>query len=200
VERFGVGDWPDSSGLAASPVSAEAWARLKGDGHIGEEFVVAFDVSPIRKTSIAVAGRRIEDVCLQVEIPEHRDGTGWLVDALLTLQEKNPVEFVCDGYGPAASLVPEIEEAGLTVRTTNIQEHGQACGTLLDLVDEQQVRHLGSLELLQAIRGAKTRPLGDSWAWSRKNSAVDISPLVAATLALAGAAALPDDSSSIEIF
>jgi hypothetical protein len=28
--------------------------------------------------------------------------------------------------------------------------------------------------------------LGDAWAWSRKSSAVDISPLVACTLALFG--------------
>jgi hypothetical protein len=34
-----------------------------------------------------------------------------------------------------------------------------------------------------AIRGATTRPLGDAWAWSRKNSDVDITPLVSCTLA-----------------
>jgi hypothetical protein len=33
------------------------------------------------------------------------------------------------------------------------------------------------------VTGAKKRPLGDAWAWSRKSSAVDISPLVACTLA-----------------
>ena len=36
------------------------------------------------------------------------------------------------------------------------------------------------------MKGATKRPLGDAWAWSRKNSTVDISPLVAATLALWG--------------
>jgi hypothetical protein len=38
-----------------------------------------------------------------------------------------------------------------------------------------------------ALRGVEIRPLGDAWAWSRKNSNVDISPLVSATLALWGA-------------
>ncbi len=118
----------------------------------------------------------------------------------MTVAEKSPVEFVCDGYGPAASLVAELAEAGVLVRTINAQEHSQACGVLLDLVEEQEVRHLGSLELLQAVRGARTRPLGDSWAWSRKSSSVDISPLVAATLALASAAALPDDANEIRIW
>jgi len=38
-----------------------------------------------------------------------------------------------------------------------------------------------------AIDGAKTRPLGDGlWGWGRKIGSADISPLVAATLGLAG--------------
>ncbi len=202
VERFGVGDWPDSSGLAGSPIQAEAWARLRDtDAAVGDTFVVAFDVSPQRSTSLAVAGPSASGGgFLVVEIPEHKAGTGWLPDALLTLAEKQPVEFVCDGYGPAASVVAELDEAGVKVRTVNAAEHAQACGRLLDMVDEGEVRHRGSLELLQAIRGARTRPLGDAWAWSRKNSAVDISPLVAATLALSAASELPADADEVQIF
>ena len=51
---------------------------------------------------------------------------------------------------------------------------------------EKALRHLGGLELRQAVKGATKRPLGDAWAWSRRKSTVDISPLVAATLALWG--------------
>jgi hypothetical protein len=46
-----------------------------------------------------------------------------------------------------------------------------------------------------AIQGAVKRQVGESWAWSRRSSAVDISPLVAATLALwksAGLRSAPD--------
>jgi hypothetical protein len=43
---------------------------------------------------------------------------------------------------------------------------------------------LGTPELKAALKGASKRSLGDSWAWARKSSAVDISPLVAVTLAL----------------
>jgi hypothetical protein len=38
-----------------------------------------------------------------------------------------------------------------------------------------------------AVKGAKTRPVGDAWAWSRKMSKADVSPLVAATVAPSGA-------------
>jgi hypothetical protein len=34
-----------------------------------------------------------------------------------------------------------------------------------------------------ALAGAQKRPLGDAWAWARRGAGVDISPLVAATLA-----------------
>jgi hypothetical protein len=53
-----------------------------------------------------------------------------------------------------------------------------------DSVDERTLRHLGTPELVNALRGAAKRPLGEAWAWSRKSSAVDISPLVTVTLAL----------------
>jgi hypothetical protein len=36
---------------------------------------------------------------------------------------------------------------------------------------------------VNALRGAVQRPLGDAWGWSRKNSTVDITPLVAGTIA-----------------
>jgi hypothetical protein len=63
---------------------------------------------------------------------------------------------------------------------------------LYDAVAQRTLRHLGQPELSDAIAGGVKRPLGDLWAWSRKSSAVDISPLVAATLALWGASTVPD--------
>jgi hypothetical protein len=40
--------------------------------------------------------------------------------------------------------------------------------------------------LNDALAGARRRRLGDAWAWDRRDSTVDISPLVAATLARHG--------------
>jgi hypothetical protein len=57
---------------------------------------------------------------------------------------------------------------------------------LIDQVNQGRLAHRAQPELRAAIKGAATRPLGDAWAWSRKNSHVDISPLVSCTLALWG--------------
>src|SRR5690606_12432962 len=66
------------------------------------------------------------------------------------------------------------------------REMAQACGEFYDAVVEGQLRHLGQPELNAAIGGARKRNLADAWAWHRRDAAVNISPLVAATLALHG--------------
>ena len=149
----------------------------------------AYDVSPDRAwSSVAAAGRR-PDGRFHGEIIEHRRGTGWVVPALAALRERwDPVAVMGDGVGPAGALIHRCDDAGFAVEAVTAPEHAKACGLLVDLVDEDGLRHLGSPEIASALRGATTRPLGDAWAWSRKKSSVDISPLVAFTLALWGAA------------
>lgn len=201
VERLGVGDWPRTDGVESSVISVVAWQALR-DPHsrVLDPVCLAFDVSPDRSAAIAAAGRRADGL-LHVEVLEHRQGVRWLPGRLAELVEAHEVEaVVCAGDGPVASVVAEVEEAEVAVETLSGPQHTQACGRFVDLIDEKQVRHLGSHELAAAVKGAKTRPLGDAWAWSRKHSNIDICPLVAATLAVSRAALLPDDASSVAIY
>jgi len=69
-----------------------------------------------------------------------------------------------------------------------------ACGRFYDAIVNRRVQHTGQSELDAAVAGAATRKLGDAWAWSRSNSAVDITPLVACTLALWGATTLEPET------
>lgn len=200
VERGAVGDWPRTDGLAGGTmITPDEWAEVEDESSVLEDPVcVAFDVSPDRSTSSVAAAGLNEDRKLHVEIGMHKKGTGWLVEFLVDLsRRKNPLVFMCDGYGPAASLAGELHEAGVTVTTVSTSEHGQACGHLVDKVKQDELRHLGSVELASAIAGARTRPLGDAWAWSRKHSGVDITPLVSATLAVWAAAAAGLDGESV---
>jgi len=185
VERLGVGDWPSADG-DDGPVSVKKWDQLVDSAsEIVSPVCFAFDISPARSSAaIAVAGRNGEDK-LHMEIVDHQPGTGWLKDRLLGLsRDHDVVEFVCDGRGPAAALIPELEEMDVQVVEMTAQEYGRACGFLVDLVNEQEMVHLGSSEIRSALRGAQSRDLGDSWAWARKRSTIDITPLVAATFAL----------------
>lgn len=190
VELLGVGDWPRTDGREESAIAIEAWDALLDDGSVLEPpYCLAFDVSPERRCSVALAGRN-EEGKFHVEIHHSRPGTGWVVGEIVRMVERlDPEVVLCDGVGPAASLLVPLREAGVDVQTVTVAELGQACGRLIDMVEDAELAHLGSQELRDAVRGARTRPIGDgAFAWGRRPSAVDISPLVAATLALGAAA------------
>lgn len=194
VELFGVGDWPRTDGLEDTVIDIVTWDALAVDATVStlqEPYCGAFDVSPERNGSISVAGRNLEGQ-FQGEIHEHRLGTGWMVDRIVQMDERGLFEcWVCDATGPASSLIQPLRDAGLRVETVNATEHGQAYGRFLDMVADGQLVHLGSEEMRDAIRGAKPRPIGDgSYAWGRKHSTVNISPLVAMTLALGAASGI----------
>jgi hypothetical protein len=193
VELLGVGDYPDPLGSEEHPISVEQWAACEQqDSVLVDPVCVAFDTSPERRTSVAAAGKS-SDGFWHVEVFEKLPGTHWLPNYLVDLVARHdPARIVCDGVGPASSVVAAVEETGVKVERVDAAQHAMACAQLVDAVSEESVRHLGSVDLWNAIRGAKTRPLGDRWAWSRKNSSVDISPLVAATLALWAAMGEPE--------
>jgi hypothetical protein len=185
VERLGVGDWPSGDGAV---LSVKLWLTLTDAQSAPVDPVCfCFDVTPDRSgAAIGVAGRR-DDGLSHVEIVDHHRGTGWVVGRLEELRDEHqPAAILYDNKSPAASLVPELEELGVEVTPVNASELAQACGVFTDAVEQRTLRHLGTNELVTALRGASTRPLGDAWAWSRKASSVDISPLVTATIALWG--------------
>jgi hypothetical protein len=188
VERLGVGDWPNLDGTDSKGIGPETWQSLKDENSKPLDPVCfAFDVRPDRsKTAIGVSGVR-GDGKYHVEVVDHRAGTGWVPDRLAELVASHgPIAVICDEGSPAAALLAKIGQAGVIVQTVNGRQYAQACGSFFDMCDQDMLRHLGTPELAAALKGASTRPLGDAWAWSRKGSEVDISPLVSCTLALRG--------------
>ncbi len=188
VERLGVGDWPNPDGSAASVIDPLKWDALAvAPGEVGQPMCVAFDVSPDRSWSTITAAWPAGDGFQHVEVVDRRRGTGWITAKVAEIVEKHePIAVICDARGPAASLLHELHQAGIEVTVVSSSEHAQGCGLLFDRVEQGTIRHLGTPELAAAVRGATKRPLGDAWAWSRRTSGVDITPLVSATLALWG--------------
>jgi hypothetical protein len=199
VELLGAGDYPPTDGSADVLVSMDDWLALEDpESVVVDPVCIAFDVSPDRRTAIVAAGRN-EQGKLHVEVVHAGAGTGWVTERLAALYRKHEVvEIVCDGYGPSAAIARKADEAGITVKRLDAGMYGQACGAFVDDIGEGTLRHLGQEELAAAIRGAKARPLVDRWAWSRTKSNVDISPLVAATLALWSA--VENDVGTIAIY
>jgi len=189
VERLGIGDWPTTDGSAAQVISDADWLAVKDRGSgIEGKVSLAFDVRPDRSMSAIAAAGLNADGRHHIEVIDHVPGTRGVVARLVGLAVKHGADvIVYDSFGPAGSLEVELrnaaDESGIGLRPVTGREHAEACGQLFDAVDQDTVRHGGTHELAAAIKGAAKRPLGDAWAWSRKGSAVDISPLVACTLA-----------------
>lgn len=197
-ERLGVGDWPvDGDGW--SVISEQSWnARTDPGSQIDGDFVLAVDVTPDRSFSCITAAGANEQGFTHVEITGNREelyyqpGTQWLVPTLKRLWASHqPAAVVIDKVGFAGGLIPELENAGITVYSPNSREYAQGCGEFYSAIvprkgEDATLVHLGQGPLNSAVAGAAKRDLADMWAWTKRLSAQDISPLVAATLAVWG--------------
>lgn len=203
VERHNVGDWPPTSGLTDFVIDPDVWIALAQPqfGSDGLQPCFAFDVAPDQSWASILAGLPCADEVPMLELVERRNGVRWLVDRIVELCESHdPFAVLCADSSPAMMFVHLLEERGVTVEVVSTQDHAKACNLLVSLVENQAVRHRGEPELLSAVKGAARKHLGDSWLWSRKISRVDISPLVAATLALWGWSTLWDGGGEVAIW
>ncbi len=182
VELYGIGDWPPLDATASGLFDPDKWASLASEIDL-DEATLSLDVSPLRTWATIMGAKRMEDK-IQVGVVDRRAGTGWIVERLLELvDELRPARIVVDERGPAASLLEELEAAGIEVETIDTLEYTRACGMFFDAVDQGTIEHDGNFAFEAAVRGAAQRSLADAWAWSRKHSRADITPLVAATIA-----------------
>jgi hypothetical protein len=95
----------------------------------------------------------------------------------------SPGAVVVDGAGQSATLIAPLQKAGVTVTRTGPGQMAAAAGGLHDAVLERRLAHMDQAVLNAAVEGAAQRTLGDAWAWSRRSSRSNVTPLVAASLA-----------------
>ena len=205
--RERLGQWDGVASLSVIP--EDAWAALASQTDPTGRVAFAVDISPDRsRASIGVAGHT-PDGRVMVQAIENRKGTGWVVPRLAELASRwQYVAVVVDLGGPAASLLPDMKAARIRrVLTINTREVAASCGQFYDLalgspggVDSDgypteptppRLAHPDQPVLNDALLAARKRPLGDSWAWHRKSTSADITPLVAVTFAAYGLASKP---------
>ncbi len=187
-QRAYLNQWPDRN--AVEPVIPESvWRGLVDvTQQVEDPVVFAVDANPERSAAaIAVAGRR-PDGLGQIEVVDTRPGTAWAVPRIVELNERHkPAAWVLDPSSAAGAWLPALQEAGIEPVLVTGREMAQACGAFYEAaVESRSLRHRDDTRLNTALFGARKRPLSDAWAWHRRDSSVDISPLVAVTLAWHG--------------
>lgn len=181
--------WPDPDLLEAEdvPLDPKRFALLADpESFCLDPVVLGLDVSPgSRRASLVVAGWR-PDGRKHAETIARRDGTDWVLPAVLQLIERWDIAvLILDAAGPAGSLIPNFRAEGLEPMVTGSTEMGRACEAYVDDADADRIRHRGNdAPLNGAVEVVKWRPLGDGGrAFGRKLSGGDIAPVVGHALA-----------------
>lgn len=202
-EHLGIGDWPTEAGESWQVFARELWESLE-DGDSAPEDPVSFAIdSPpnLASTTIAVVGGR-EDGRAHGEIIDRRPGTDWVLPRLVELAERwEPCAVVVAPSSPASSLIPVLE-AGSMDRGRELlrdrlikpgpQQEAAAYAAFYHAVTGDRFRYRTrfaefGVALHAAVGGGIPRPVGDGGqAWGRLRTTVDISPVVALTLAYLG--------------
>lgn len=170
------------------------------------------DISEDRgRASVAVCGMR-PDRSWHIELAEYRQGVGWLQN---WFAERAPryhgMKVALQAKGAPVSSFADILGAidGVEIVPCQGPDVAGWCGRLWDAVGALDpdrdpraeapaaVHHRPQPALDLAANVAATRPMGDgAWAWDRKKSLEDISPLVACTMAFGAATSIHEHRAS----
>lgn len=187
-ERLGWHSDPAGGGVPLEQWSACADEDSKPAGRP----VFMIDASPGLRSVAIVAAMYRSDGFPHLEVVAHGSGFDWAAPRAVQLQRHNPLDWVIDPGGPAGALLPDLLAHGIEPRQMSSRDLGQACEAFAATVGDKGLRHLDDPALNRAIAGAGRRDIGDGlWAWSRRKSDSDISPLVGATGAYWGLSVSP---------
>jgi hypothetical protein len=201
--RESLGWWDEPNAGAAATFGPGRWEACAGepDRLPAAPSALGVAVSVDRLWASIAAATMVEVLPDPVEDPEgepvdrtfvapvdRREGVDWVVAELKRIQGEHDCAVVVDEKGPAADLIPLLEDADVAVETVNLNEYAEACSRFFDKVRAGEIIHPSAQELDDAVEAAEWRSVGDRRVWGRKGG--DISMLESATLAAHGANAL----------
>jgi hypothetical protein len=181
-ERSVLNVWPRPRQLGQA-LDLDAWASLTDLDAPAVPTALAFDVSADRANAALAQAGLTPDGRVMVEILAYKRGAAWLDADIRAWRRAHPFASIVADSLAAGTIADRLELAGIDVLTTGAGQMGRACADLVDQVGARSVAHRGQAVLDDTLASAGRRVIADGWAWSRRHSEGDISPLVAATLA-----------------
>ena len=180
-----LGIWPED--YSASAIDMQAWKAAGVEfSKKPEHFALAYDVAVDGSVACIAAAWR-ENEKAYVEIVEHKLGVDWLVPRLVELSRRYRVPVAHDTVG--AALV-EAEALGRQrprprLAPLSFRDITNGAASFMKELNQGNLRHFDQASLNEAAAKARKRDTGEnSWAWGRRLSGGDITPLCAATAAL----------------
>ena len=180
-----LGIWPED--YSQSAIDPQLWRDAISDEQPKPDmFAFAYDVAPDGSSAAIAAAWRVDGIAY-LEIVDHRLGTTWLVPRLCELAKRYRAIIGHDTIGAALAEAELLGRKRPKPRTypATMRDVTNGCFTFMRELASGNLKHFDQIPLSEAAARAAKRPLSEnSWAWGRRLSGGDITPLVAATLAL----------------
>lgn len=191
-ERFGWWGNPEAKSHRGV-IDMDQWRTLLDPGStLPTRGLIVVDCSPdLEWTSVAVATDGADGRPLG--LVDRHEGTGWVITvdddgtATGTLPRliARLTKVLEVALTPSAKVfAPELTAASVKFKQLTSGDLGAACTSYQRMVTEGSTVHVGQPELEQAARQAITRYAVDSQQWDRRDRRIDISPLVAVSVAV----------------
>lgn len=183
-ERLSV--WDPEVGSEESVWPADVWAAAVSEGAapVGQLAMGVEASADRRSATIAVAGGGVVELVVDAQGRRVPQDFGSVEAEVVRIARAHRATVAIDPAGHAGFLIPALEAAGVPFLKVNGQSMGQAVGSLFVAVNERKVTIRKNAELDVVVNGARRVARGDVWVWDRRpGGAVDVSPLVAVTLA-----------------
>jgi hypothetical protein len=185
--REALGVWDEVKKHRAI-VSPYVWDALTDVGPAADVVpsALAVDMNHDRYVSIAAAWREGESIHVE-EVWAGPDASAAMEWLILRTTRRTPV--IIDSMSPAAAMTAPLKGRRVRVINSTAPDMAKACGLLVDKANAGSITHSGQESIKVALLGAIKRPIGQAggWGFDRSDPDIDISPLVAGTLALFGA-------------
>lgn len=154
----------------------------------GARTVWGVDTSLDRSTTYVASAVRLSDGRPFTQIHAQRAGMLWLVDFMAELaEESGQWEVALQSKGcPAMEFADLLEARGLTLHRVDGSHIGMATGRFKDRMRDGNLVFVDQPALRLAFEGGLASMYAENMAWSRRKSLTDVSPAIAATVALYG--------------
>jgi hypothetical protein len=178
--------WVDA--LTPGIIPAEHWAYTTDTTSRraeGSRVYAGLDVNYERSRAfVAIAARR-DDGNLHIEVVQAARGTDWIIPWLVERKKTWLSGVAVQKTGaPASGMVEDMRRAGIPVVEwgPGLEVVGHT-GAFYDQICEHTIFHRPSPVLDRAAASGVSRNVGDGFIFDRRNSQVDVSPLIACVAA-----------------